>query len=326
MVRLNRRLFMSVAAATLFTPALLRANPTALRVGWATAPTGPHAAGAKAFSDYLAQHAPSRFNVELFPGGALGGERELAESVQIGGIEMAITSTSVLSNFAPDLAVADVPFLFADYATARRIMDGEIGEMMSAKLEEVGILGFAYGEVGFRHITNNRHPVRQASDVKDLKLRTMENDVHIAAFRALGGKPTPMSWTEVLTGLQQGTVDGQENPLSIISSSKLWESQKHLSLSYHAYTPVAFYLSPDFVSGCSAEDQAHLKAAALAGRDANRAFVDQAEKDGLAACRAGGMEVVEELDRASFIAALEPTQAELEKKYGALLARIRELA
>ncbi len=326
MIKISRRLFCAGAAATLFTPAIARAATTPLRIGWATAPVGPHAAGAQAFKDKLEELAPGRFQVELFPGGSLGGERELAESVQLGSLEMAVTGTSVLSNFAPDLAVVDVPFLFPDYASARHVMDGEIGEVLKEKLAEAGLAAYAFGEVGFRHVTNSRHPVTNAADMADLKIRTMENDVHIAAFRALGAKPTPMSWTEVLTGLQQGTVDGQENPLSIISSSKLWDSQKHLSLTYHAYTPVCFSLSPDFIAARADDEVELLREAAEAGKQANRAFVDKAEDEALAACKAGGMEVAENVDRESFIKALEPIGADLENKFGDLLARVRELA
>jgi tripartite ATP-independent transporter DctP family solute receptor len=299
------------------------AQTTTIRVGWASPAVGPHASGANGFKTELEKLAPGRFKVELFPGGSLGGERELAESVQLGSLDMAITGTAVLGNFVPELMVTDIPFLFRDYPHARKVMDGRVGEMLLAKMKDKGLVGLAFGEVGFRHLTDAKRPIAKVSDIQGLKIRTMENAIHLAAFRALGAQPTPMSWTEVLTALQQGTIDGQENPLSIIVASKLWEVQKYITLSNHAFTPVAFYVSPALYDSLSPEDQAILKKAAEAGRAANRAYVDESERTGLATLKEHGMEVAT-LDRAEFQKKLEPLYQQYRERFGPLIDEIQK--
>ncbi|TVR08895.1 MAG: DctP family TRAP transporter solute-binding subunit [Salinarimonadaceae bacterium] len=302
--------------------AALAADPVTIRVGFATGSVGPHAAGANAFKEELERLAPGRFNVEMFPGGSLGGEREMAEGVQLGSLEMAITGTAVLGNFVPEMMVVDIPFLFRDYDHARAVMDGPIGDELIAKMGERGFVGLAFGEVGFRHLTNSRRPSESVDDLQGLKIRTMENSIHLAAFRALGAQPTPMAWTEVLTALQQGTIDGQENPLSIIVSTQLWETQKYLTLSNHVYTPVAFYVSPGLFNSLTAEEQEILTKAAHAGRDANRAYIDESERAGLDIVREHGMEV-SRIDPAEFQERLEPLYVEMRARFGDLIDEIQ---
>src|SRR5690606_19087156 len=123
----------------------------------------------------------------------------------------------------------DIPFLFRDAQHARRVLDGQVGQEILEKFTAKGFHALAWGEQGFRHLTNNRRAVQTPDDFKGLKIRTMENPVHITAFRALGALPTPMAWPEVVTGLQQGTIDGQENPISVIVSARLSQTQKHLT-------------------------------------------------------------------------------------------------
>ena len=140
-----------------------------------------------------------------------------------------MTSTGPVPNFVPDIAILDIPFLFRDYAQARAVLDGPIGQDLLQKFDAKGIHALAWGENGFRNMTNSKHPVVVPEDLKGLKMRTMENPVHIQAYRAFGIIPTPMAFTEVFTALQQGTVDGQENPLSVITSAKLDQVQKYLT-------------------------------------------------------------------------------------------------
>ncbi len=299
------------------------AQQTTIRVGFVSGSVGPHAAGANGFKDELEKLAPGRFKVELFPGGSLGGEREMAESIQLGSLEMAITGTAVLGNFVPDMMVIDVPFLFRDYDHARGTMDGPVGQQLIAKMRERGLIGLAFGEVGFRHFTNSKHPINKLDDLKGLKIRSQENAIHLESFRALGAQPTPMSWTEVVTALQQGTIDGQENPLSILVSAKLWESQKYLTMSKHAFTPVAFYMSPTLFNGLSKEDQAVIQKAAEAGRAANRKYIDDSERDGIELAKKHGMEV-NDLDPAEFVKRLEPLYTKYKARFGKLVDEIQK--
>ncbi|MGE0803228.1 MAG: TRAP transporter substrate-binding protein, partial [Lautropia sp.] len=262
------------------------------------------------------------FKVEFFPNGSIGGEREMVEALQLGTLEMAIHGTAILGNFVPDLLVLDVPFLFRDTAHARAVVDGPIGQELIAKMRTRGLVGLTFGEIGFRHVTSSKRTINGPDDMKGLKIRTMENPIHLAAFRALGALPTPMSWTEVLTGLQQGTIDGQENPISILVSAKMWEMQKHVTLTRHVFTPISFTMSGAFFDKLSPADRENMQKAALAGRAANRKYVEAADASGVAEMKKHGMEVVETVDSAAFRSKLAPVYKQYESRFGPMMQRI----
>ncbi len=325
---MNRRSLLAasaVTAASLLAAApvvTFAADPIRIRVGWPSPLVGPHGAGAKAFADELERQAPGRFKVEFFPGGALGGEREMVESVQLGSLEMAVHGTAVLGNFVPDMLVLDVPFLFRDTAHARAVVDGAIGNELRDKMKARGLLGLTFGEIGFRHVTAAKRAINGPDDMKGLKIRTMENPVHLAAFRALGALPTPMSWTEVISGLQQGTIDGQENPISILVASKMWETQKHVTLTRHVFTPISFTMSPAFFNKRTPQEQEMIRQAARVGRDANRKYVEEADASGVTEMKKQGMAVVEQVDSEAFRARLAPVYAQYNDRFGPMMKRI----
>ncbi len=297
---------------------------TTLKMGYALAPTSHYGAGASTFAEELAKRTGGRFKIEHFPGGALGGEREMVEQVQLGTLDAVVVSTGTVGNFVPDTAIVDIPFLFRDSAHARAVLDGPIGQDLLAKFPARGLVALAWGEQGFRHLTNGRHPVGSPADLKGLKLRTMENAVHITAFRALGALPTPMAWPEVIPALQQGTIDGQENPISVITSAKLSQVQKHLTLTRHVYSPALFIVSPRIYNGLSEADKKSFVEAARAGGAAMRKFVDEAERKGVDELTHQGMQIVPRVDTAAFQKTLAPAYAEYAKKYGqANIDRIR---
>ena len=207
-------------------------------------------------------------------------------------------------------------FLFRDYAHARAVLDGPIGQELLAKFPPKGMVGLAWAENGFRHMTNSKHPVNQPDDLRGLKMRTMENPIHIEAYRQFGILPTPMAFTEVFTALQQGTVDGQENPLSVITSAKLDQVQKYLSLTGHVYSPAIFLMNKAQWDKLSDADKQAFLEAAREGVKANRARVDEDERRAVADLRAKGMSVVENLDKAKFQAVLAPVYADFGKRFG----------
>ncbi|KFJ45803.1 Extracytoplasmic solute receptor protein yiaO [Bordetella bronchiseptica] len=208
----------------------------------------------------------------------------------------------------------DIPFLLRDLPHARAVLDSKIGQDMLAKFPDRGIIALAWGEQGFRHLTNNVHPVKTPADAKGLKIRTTENPIHITAFRQIGILPTPMAWPEVATALQQGTIDGQENPLSVITSAKLSQLQKYLSLTGHVYGPALVLMSANVYNGLSDAEKASFKAAGKDSAQAMRAYVDNIEQTGVEQLKKEGMEV-SEVDRAAFAAAVEPAYAEYYKKF-----------
>ena len=300
----------AAAAGTAF------AAPQEIKLGYALAVNSHYGAAAKAWVDSVEQNTAGAFSVKQFPSSALGGERELIEGLQLGTVEAAIVSTGALSNFVSDVGIVDIPFLFRDTQHARAVLDGKLGQDLLGKFQQRGLVALAWGEQGFRHLTNNKVAVQNVPDMKGLKVRVTENPVHITAFRTLGASPTPMSWPEVISALQQGTIDGQENPISVLTSSKLWEVQKHLSLTAHVYAPVVLLVSPSLWGKLNAAQKAAFTEGAKAGGAASRAFVDDVESKGVALAKSHGMQVVEQVDTAAFRAALEPAYKQYAKKFG----------
>ncbi len=305
-------------AAAITMPAMFNAAQaqTTIKIAYALAPNSHYGVAANSFDKNLQTLAPGRFKIEQFPSSALGGERETIESLQLGNLEMVVTSSGPVINFVPEAGIMDIPFLFRDSAHARAVLDGPPGQEILEKFPAKGLVALAWGEQGFRHLTNSKHAVNTPSDMKGLKLRTMENPVHMLAFRTLGASPTPMAWPEVIQGLQQGTIDGQENPMSVIVSAKLPEVQKYLTLSRHVYSPALLIMSKRTYDKLGdADKKAVQEAARIATRDM-RAWVDDVEAKAVGDVKASGMQVVEKVDIVAFQTTLEPAFADYAKRFG----------
>jgi TRAP-type transport system periplasmic protein len=272
--------------------------------------------GIDVFAKEVEKRTQGRIKIQNFYSGSLGGERESIEAVQLGTQELTFTSTGPVPNFVPEARIFDIPFLFRDKAHARAVLDGPIGQAMLAKFEAKGFKALAWGENGVRHMTNSKRAVNSPDDLKGLKMRTMENPVHIAAYKGFGIVPTPMAFPEVFTALQQGTVDGQENPLSVIMAAKFDQVQKHLSLTGHVYSPCVMLMSKGAFDKLSAADKTAFMEAAKEAVKANRARVDEDDAKGAAELKSKGMSVVENLDKTKFVAVLGPVNAEFEKQFG----------
>lgn len=309
-----------VAGAMAFAPAMAQ---TPLKMAYALSKDSHYGAGAKAFVESLGANNKD-FVIEEFPNSALGGEREVIEGLQLGTVDVAIVSTGATLNFVPQTGALDIPFLFADLDHARGVLDGEIGQGMLEKFPEHGLVALAWGEQGFRHLTNSKRPVENPDDIKGLKIRITENPIHLKAFRELDVLATPMAWPEVSTALQQGTIDGQENPLSVIVSTKMWQLQPYLSMTGHVYAPALVLVSPSVYDGLSAEEKARFVEAGKAASKAMRDYVDQVEKEGLETLKANGMKV-NDVDYAAFEAAVQPVYPQYYDQFGKeLIESIRQ--
>ncbi len=281
--------------------------------------------GGKAFADTMADLSGGTITINLRPAGALGGERDVIEGLQIGTVDLAISSTGPIGNFVPDVYALDFPFLFTSYDAAHEVLDGPIGQGLLDKFQEHDLVGLAWGENGFRNVTNSIRPINGPADLEGLKLRTMENAVHIAAFEAAGAAPTPMSWTEVLTSLAQGTIDGQENPIPVLVANNMWEIQDHVTLTQHVYSPAVVVMSASRWNGLTEEQQGWFVEAAQAAAAATRATVAENEANGVELLRKNGMEVIEEVDTAAFAAAVQPAYDQFAEQMGVadLIAQIQ---
>ena len=289
---------------------------TTMRISISVAQNSHQGIAIDTFAKEVERRTAGRYKVQTFYSGALGGERESIEAVQLGTQELAFSSTGPVPNFVPETKILDVPFLFRDKAHARAVLDGPIGQDMLTKFDAKGFKALAWGENGVRHMTNSKRDVKAPEDLKGLKMRTMENPVHIAAYKGLGIVTTPMAFPEVFTALQQGTVDGQENPLSVIMAAKFDQVQKHLSLTGHVYSPAIFVMNKASFDKLTAADKQAFVDAAKEGVKLNRARVDADDATGVTELRAKGMTVTENVDKAKFLAMLAPVNAEFEKQFG----------
>ena len=289
---------------------------TTMKISISVAQNSHQGVAIDTFAKEVEKRTAGRYKVQTFYNGALGGERESIEAVQLGTQELAFSSTGPVPNFVPETKILDVPFLFRDKAHARAVLDGPIGQDLLAKFDAKGFKALAWAENGFRHMTNSKRDVKAPEDLKGLKMRTMENPVHIAAYKGLGIITTPMAFPEVFTALQQGTVDGQENPLPVIMSAKFSQVQKHLSLTGHVYSPCIFVMNKASFDKLSAADKTAFLEAAKVAVKANRDRVDQDDANGVKELRAQGMTVIDTIDKAKFAAVLAPVNAEFEKQFG----------
>ncbi len=287
-----------------------------IKVGHVLAPTHPYHAGLEKFAELVAEKTGGKVKVDVFHSSQLGNEREMIEALQMGTLDMTLVSTAPLSGFSNAFLVFDLPYIFKTREDAYKVLDGEIGTEILNSLENNGIKGLAYWENGFRNVTNSRRPVVHPSDMKGMKIRTMENKIHMASFRVIGADPTPMAFGELFTALQQQTVDAQENPLPIIYTSNFFEVQEHLALTGHFYAAAPLLISKQLWDSLSPEIQNAIQEAAIEARDFERKTVSEMDANLLETLKEKGMKVTE-VDKEEWRQAMMPVYKEFESEIGA---------
>ena len=279
------------------------------------------------FKELVEEKSDGRIGVEIHPNGELGGERDLVEGVQLGTVDMCFVASAPLGNFVTDTLAFDFPFLFRDFDHVEKVMGGEIGADIANQIEEKAKVKFlSWGVNGFRHFCNNVRPVRSPEDMAGMKVRTMENKIHMETFSALGTDPTPMGTGELYTALQQGTVDGMEGPLTWILPSKYNEVQKYLSLTGHFYAPSAALMNQAKYNSFSEEDKALLDECAKEAEQYQLQFCIDIDKKMAEEAEAAGMEVIprEELDMDAFYAAAQSVY-DAHPEYAEILEKIKNV-
>ena len=299
------------------------AEPTVIKLGMTINEQDSFFVCATKFSELVEERTNGAYDIQLFPNSSLGDERTMLESMQMGTLDSGIITSGPFVNFVPEFGVLDLPFLFPDNASAYKVLDGEIGKEILSKLEDHDLKGLAYAERGFRNLTNSVRPVRTAEDIKDLKIRVMENEVYLSAFKAMDVNAVPMAWTEALTALQQGTIQGQENPVNVIHAYKMWDSQKHVTMTRHAYAAAVITFSEEKFNSLPADVQEIFVQAAQEAAEYERAWVAENEEAQIADLKANGMELIEEPDLESFRQAVQ-TVYEQYPQYSEYLTRIKE--
>lgn len=268
-----------VAVAALFVAAFAAAAEFNLKLGHGSAPDNPRNVVALEFAAAVAERTGDRINIEVFPSESLGSDRQMLESLMMGGLDLSINSVGPVAAFDEKLNVTGLPFLFSKPEQAYAVLDGPIGDELALPLEAQNMKILAYWDNGFRHITNSKHPINKPEDLQGLKIRTPEDKLTIAIFQALGSNPAPFAFGELYMALQQGQFDGQENPVTNIYYSKLYEVQKYLSLTNHKYEYCPLVVSLDTWNMLPADLQTILKDTAVEYAGRHRELNNQVNAD-----------------------------------------------
>ncbi len=272
-------------------------------------PTHPVNIALESFKKEVEQRTNGSITVKIFPSAILGDDNTNMDQVRLGVIESAITMGAlgnlVMGSNDPLSMFEELPFLFPDAASARKAWDGPIGERYIALGAKHGLKVLCFWENGFRNMTNNVRPIVEPEDMKGIKFRIAPSEIRQVLFKTLNATAIPMAFAELFTGLQQGTVQGQENPLSIIQTSKFYEVQKYLSLSRHIYNTATFYVNPSWFNGLTKDEQRIIQEASEHARDYMRKLNDDYEANALSFLESKGMKI-NKVDSEAFAKASEP--------------------
>lgn len=245
------------------------------------------------FEELVEAGSNGEIDVQIFPSSQMGPDREMIEGVQTGVLEMAIPPSSFFAGWDPAFAVVELPYMYASKDIAFDVLHGEAGDDMLARLEGQDLVGLGWMELGARNVTNNVRPIITPEDLEGIKLRTMKVPAHVDTFTALGANPTPMNFGEVYSALQQGVIDGQENPIALIDSQRFYEVQKHLSLTGHVFAVYIPVISKPFMDSLSTEHQQLLRDSIVAATAHQQELVTSEEAVQLDKIRDSGVNVVE---------------------------------
>jgi len=207
-----------------------------IKLGVVTKPGSAQNIVAEKFKELIEERSNGNIQIQIFHSNSIGNETEILQQIQMNTVQMAIITGGPFDTFDPIVRVINYPFLFKDYAQADKILDGPLGAKILKSLERAGFKGLCFSENGFRNLTNNKHSVKSPDEINGLKIRVMASALHKAIWQALGANPTPMPWP-IYTELEQGVIDGQENPLWVIEVYKFYEIQKYMTLTRHVYSP-----------------------------------------------------------------------------------------
>ncbi len=245
MKRMTLKALAAALAVAAFAP-LAQAQDKTIKFATQNPKGHPIVMGMEKFAEIVQAKSGGKIKVNLFPGGTLGSDQANVSAIQGGTLEMASMNSGIFASQVKEFAIYDFPFLFNNEKEAELIIDGPIGKQLHDKLQDKGLVGLAYFELGFRNITNSRRPITKAEDLEGLKLRVIPNPINVDWVRALGANPTPLPFPEVYGALEQKAIDGQENPVTVINANKFFEVQKHVVLSNHQYNPQSVVISKKF--------------------------------------------------------------------------------
>ena len=265
-----------------------------------------------------ADKSGGKMKIQNYFDAALGGDLPGIQQLRSGTLDMWVTSPSYFTGMIPAAALWDLPFFFADEKEADATLDGKAGKLLAEKLPSVGIVHLTYYDVGFRHTTNSKHPIRKMEDLNGVKVRSSQSPVVLDTFKALGGFAVAMPFAEIYSALENKTIDGQENSIGLTETTKFYEVQKYLSLTQHQYGPAMMIYSKQLFDKLSPQEQGVLRDCAGASRESQRALNRKQMTEALARMKAKGLQVNEiapaEMERMR--AAVKPVQEKYLKDLG----------
>ncbi|WP_395457885.1 TRAP transporter substrate-binding protein (plasmid) [Azospirillum melinis] len=283
-------------AAALLAPVAASAQDVKTRIirfGYGLSESSNQGRAVKYFAEELSKRSGGKLKVKGFGDASLGSDIQMQNALIGGAQEMMVGSTATLVGIVKDFGVYDLPFLFNNEKEADAVLDGPFGEKLLKSLNDKGLVGLVYWENGFRNLTNSKRPITKLEDMGGIKLRVMQNPVYIDMFNRFGANAVPLAFSELFTAMETGTVDGQENPVTTIQSSKFYEVQKYLTISRHVYSPWIMLASKRWYDGLSADERKILSEAAAASRDFERKDSREASAQSMAYLKEKGMQINE---------------------------------
>lgn len=289
-----------------------------INFGIGLAEESPQYQSVEYFRDILDERTEGRISVEIFPNSQVGDDLQMMNALQSGSLEMTYPSTSPATGIVPELAVFDLPFLLPTTESADEVLDSELGQQMLDEFEGSGIKALAFAENGYRQLTNSQGPVEGPDDVSGLAVRVMENEIQVEIWRTLGANPTSMAFGEVFSAMEQGVVDGQENPWSTILTSNFYEVQDYGSETRHVYTPFVIMIGEDYYNDMPEEYQTLIQEAAEDTRDYERIISREYDEWSKEQLEEQGMEITEISDEqlAEFQDATQPVYDQFSEQIG----------
>ena len=292
----RRTLVTALTALSLLAPLAASAQdikPRIMRFGYGLNEQSNQGRAVKVFADAVEKASGGKMKTRAIGAAALGSDLQMQQALSGGAQEIMVGSTATLVGITKEMALWDTPFLFNNAQEGDALLDGPIGDKVMAMLQDKGLVGLVYWENGFRNLTNSKRPIVKMEDLSGIKLRVMQNNVFLESFKTLGTNAVPLSFSELFTALETGTVEGQENPFNTILSSKFYEVQKYLTITNHVYSPWIVIVSKKWWDQLSKTEQKILMDAAKASRDFERKDTRAEAASAVAALKEKGMQVNE---------------------------------
>jgi TRAP-type transport system periplasmic protein len=293
------RTLLAACALAAALPMAAQAQATKLTLGHGAAPGNPRHEAAVKFADVLKAKSAGRIEVTVAPSAQLGDDAAMVTALRTGALDMSANSQGAVANTVPEYAAFGMPFLFSDLAQAWKVMDGPAGKELAAKSADKGLVVLGYWDNGIRHMSNSKRALLKADDLKGMKMRTPPDTVTVDIMQSLGAEAQQIKFAELYVALQQGVVDGQENPLMNIHASKIYEVQKFISLTGHKYEMTPFLMSKRTWDKLSDADKKAVQEAAAEATALQRKLSKESDDKLVADLKSKGVQI-DNPDKASF--------------------------